>query len=51
MYDSTDLKKAHLLSYIKFWFIRQAQPEEQEEGRLAPRLEDKQIISSEGCVI
>lgn len=51
MYDSTDLKKAHLLSYIKFRFTCQPQPEEQEEGRLVPRLEDKQIISSERCVI
>lgn len=52
MYDSADLKKAHLLSYIKLQFVHQAKPEEQEEGHFVPRLEseDRQIVSSDGHV-
>lgn len=32
MYDSTDLKKAHLLSYTKYQFVHKVEPEDHKEG-------------------
>lgn len=45
VYDSTDLKKAHLLSYITFQLVHEAQPEEQEEGRFCAQVRKANRLS------